>query len=127
MRPGLLISETEVARASLPSLPKPKPQERVEIQIAGIHAPPFPQRNGHNRLWKIARRICDQYQGDARNIWEGRDSRSVLEALWELGAGDQMSRMIVGALRDCGLMVGVTSDVKGNVYVLLYWRSGAWG
>jgi endonuclease III len=41
----------------------------------------------------------------------------VLEALWELGAGDQISRMIVSALRDCGLVVGETSDVKGDVYV----------
>jgi hypothetical protein len=71
----------------------------------------------HDRLWRIGRRICADYDGDARNIWEGRDPRSVLETLWALGAGDQISRMIVGALRDCGEITGAASDVKGDVYV----------
>jgi hypothetical protein len=34
-----------------------------------------------------------------------------------LFTGDQISRMIVGALRDCGLLSGDGSDVKGDVYV----------
>ena len=71
----------------------------------------------HERLWRIGRRICDEYDGDARRIWEGRDPRSVLETLWALCAGDQISRMIVGALRDCGEIRGAASDVKGDVYV----------
>jgi endonuclease III len=71
----------------------------------------------HNRLWRIGRRVCDEYDGDARRIWEGRDSRPVLETLWDLGAGDQIARMIVGALRDCGEITGAASDVKGDVYV----------
>ena len=37
--------------------------------------------------------------------------------LWDLGAGDQISRMVVGALRDCGQLTGTASDVKGDVYV----------
>jgi endonuclease III len=70
----------------------------------------------HNRLWKIADRVCEEYDGDARRIWEGRDSRTVLDALWDLGAGEQISRMVVGALRDCGQITG-TGDVKADIYV----------
>jgi hypothetical protein len=72
---------------------------------------------GHNRLWRIGRRICDEYAGDARRMWEGKDSPAVLETLWDLDAGDQISRMVVGALRDCGQIKGATSDVKADVYV----------
>jgi hypothetical protein len=73
-------------------------------------------RRAHDRLWSIAKDISKEYEGDARRIWEGYDARSVLENLWALGAGDQISRMIVGALKDCGLTAGA-SDVKGDVYV----------
>jgi len=72
---------------------------------------------GHNRLWKIGKRICDDYQGDTRRIWEGKDPCTALVMLWDLGAGDQISRMVVGALRDCGQLTGTVSDVKGDVYV----------
>jgi endonuclease III len=72
---------------------------------------------GHNRLWRIGKRICDEYEGDARRIWKGKDPPAALEMLWGLGAGDQISRMVVGALRDCGQLTGATSDVKGDVYV----------
>jgi endonuclease III len=72
--------------------------------------------NGHNRLWRIATRIHNEYGGDARRIWDGRNSQTVLEVLWDLGAGEQLSRMIVGALRDCGQIKGA-SDVKADVYV----------
>jgi endonuclease III len=72
---------------------------------------------GHNRLWRIGRRICDKYEGDARHIWKGKYPPAALEMLSGLGAGDQISRMVVGALRDCGQLTGATSDVKGDVYV----------
>ena len=71
----------------------------------------------HVRLWKIGRRLCERYDGDARRIWLNRGSQSVLETLWDLGAGDQISRMIVGALRDCGEISAEASDVKGDIYV----------
>jgi len=71
----------------------------------------------HARLWKIGERLCERYDGDARRIWVNHDSQAVLESLWNLGAGDQISRMIVGALRDCGEIRAETSDVKGDVYV----------
>lgn len=71
----------------------------------------------HNRLWAIAGRICSEYNGDARRIWEGNDPERVLDLLLVLGAGDQLSRMIVGALRDCYQVKGETSDVKADVHV----------
>jgi endonuclease III len=71
----------------------------------------------HNRIWRIGKLICEKYNGDARRIWEDRDARSVLETLWAIGAGEQISRMIVGALRDCGQIQASQSDVKGDVYV----------
>lgn len=70
----------------------------------------------HNRLWHIARDICDRYQGDASRIWQGKESSAVLDELLALGAGKQISRMIVGALRDCGQISG-SSDVKADIYV----------
>jgi len=71
----------------------------------------------HHRLWRIGKYICDEYGGDARRIWNGKDPAVVLQLLWAVGAGDQISRMIVGALRDCGQIKGTASDVKGDVYV----------
>lgn len=71
---------------------------------------------GHDRLWRIAKAICDRYKGDSAQIWQGKDSSAVLERLLGLGAGEQISRMIVGALRDCGQING-SSDVKADVYV----------
>ena len=71
---------------------------------------------GHNRLWRIGKVICDKFSGDARHIWEGQESSEVVERLLQIGAGEQISRMIVGALRDCGQVHGA-SDVKADVYV----------
>jgi endonuclease III len=71
---------------------------------------------GHNRLWRIARSIRANYDGDARCIWMGKDPSDVIKRLWSVGAGEQISRMIVGALRDCGQLSGA-SDVKADVYV----------
>ena len=70
----------------------------------------------HNRLWRIARYIVDKNDGEARRIWAGRESSEVLGRLLDIGAGQQISRMIVGALRDCGQIQGA-SDVKADVYV----------
>jgi endonuclease-3 len=81
-----------------------------KYQLHWLHA-------AHDRLWRIEKRICDEYSGDARRIWEGRNSSAALEALWDVGAGQQISRMIVGALRDCGQIRSRKSDVKGDIYV----------
>lgn len=72
---------------------------------------------GYARLWSIANAICARYDGDARNIWCGRSPYDALVHLWAVGAGDQISRMIVGALRESGQIRGETGDVKADVHV----------
>lgn len=72
---------------------------------------------GYKRLWGIANDICARYEGDARKIWSGRSPFDALVHLWALGAGDQISRMIVGALRDCGEIKGDSGDVKADVHL----------
>jgi hypothetical protein len=71
----------------------------------------------HHRLWRISSRICRDFDCDARRIWEGKDAEAALQTLWNIGAGEQISRMLVGALRDCGEILAAASDVKGDVYV----------
>jgi len=70
----------------------------------------------HNRIWPIAKRICFWFDGDARRIWQKSNSFDTLCRLYYLGAGEQISRMIVGALKDCGLVSG-KCDVKADVYI----------
>jgi hypothetical protein len=72
--------------------------------------------NAHNRAWRIGKDMCARYDGDARKIWEGRDASDALYRLWNLGAGEQISRMIVGALRDTHQVKGV-GDVKADLHV----------
>ncbi len=72
----------------------------------------------HHRLWRIGNKICAQYAGDARVIWEGKKADEVLCRLLEIGAGNQISRMIVGALRDCGQITG-SGNVKADSHI---WR-----
>lgn len=78
---------------------------------------PHRYRWGYTRLWGIANTICVRYDGDARNIWRGRSPYDALVHLWAVGAGDQISRMIVGALRESGQIKGDAGDVKADVHV----------
>jgi hypothetical protein len=71
----------------------------------------------HNRLWQIAINICAFFEGDARKIWQNSTLFDVLCRLYYIGAGDQISRMIVGALKDCGQISSGRSDVKADVHV----------
>jgi hypothetical protein len=70
----------------------------------------------HNRLWSIAHCICIFFNGDARRIWQNSTTFDVLCRLYYIGAGEQISRMIVGALKDCGQISG-RGDVKADVHV----------
>ena len=93
------------------------PQEEwnseANFQYCNLHR----WHRAHNRLWPIADCICRYFEADARNIWkEGSTTFDVLCRLYYIGAGDQISRMIVGALKDCGQIFG-TSDVKADVHV----------
>jgi endonuclease III len=70
----------------------------------------------HDRLWRVSEVMCNGYDGNANNIWVNKESSVAVERLRALGAGEQISNMIVGALRDCGQVVG-SSDVKADVHV----------
>ncbi len=70
----------------------------------------------HNRIWPIADCISRYFEGDARKIWQGSTLFDVLCRLYYIGAGEQISRMIVGALKDCGQISG-RSDVKADIHV----------
>jgi hypothetical protein len=74
------------------------------------------RRSPHDRLWQIASNICFFYGGDATKIWGGGKLFDTLCRLYYLGAGEQISRMIVGALKDCGYFPE-KSDVKADVRV----------
>lgn len=74
-------------------------------------------RWGYSRLWGIANTICARYDGDARYIWSGRSPYDALVHLWAIGAGEQISRMIVGALRESHQIQGDAGDVKADVHV----------
>lgn len=74
----------------------------------------FPK--GHERVWTIGKRIVQQYDGDARKIWEKQSIEATLYRLNDLGVGVQISRMIVGALIDTGQVKG-KSDVKVDIHV----------
>jgi len=71
---------------------------------------------GHERVFTIGQKIVAQYAGDARNIWQGQSIDATLYRLYSLGVGEQISRMIVGALIDVGLLDG-KGDVKADTHV----------
>jgi hypothetical protein len=74
------------------------------------------ERPPHNRLWPIAEAITYWFDGDARLIWKDKDAFSTLARLHWIGAGEQISRMIVGALKDCGYVKG-KGDPKADVRI----------
>ena len=73
-------------------------------------------RSPQNRLWPIAARIVYWFDGDARLIWSDGNAFNTLTRLYWIGAGEQISRMIVGALKDCKIVSG-KSDPKADVHV----------
>jgi endonuclease III len=74
----------------------------------------FPK--GHERVWSIGDRIAREYGGDARNIWQNQSIDATLFRLNFLGVGEQISRMVVGALKDTGQITG-KGDVKVDIHV----------
>ena len=74
----------------------------------------FPK--GHERIWTIGNRIVQQYDGDARNIWNNQSIDATMFRLNDLGVGEQISRMIVGALIDTVKLKG-KGDVKVDIHV----------
>ena len=74
----------------------------------------FPK--GHERVYTIGKRLVAQYGADARTIWEGQSIDATLHRLNDIGVGQQISRMVVGALIDAGLLHG-KGDVKADIHV----------
>ena len=74
----------------------------------------FPK--GHERVYTIGKRIVSQYGGDVRKIWNDQSIEATLYRLNDLGVGEQISRMIVGALHDTGHIEG-KADVKVDLHV----------
>ena len=70
----------------------------------------------HKRVWRIATDVIDLYDGDARNIWTGRSPSAVQRRLDSIRVGEQIGRMVVGALMDTGQING-TGDVKADIHV----------
>lgn len=72
-------------------------------------------RAGHNRVWRIGRRIVEDYQGDARKIWSGEPANVVVKRLERIGVGPQLSRMTLGGLIDTG-QIGGCGDMKADLH-----------
>ncbi|MCD4807481.1 MAG: hypothetical protein K8R13_07940 [Methanococcoides sp.] len=70
----------------------------------------------HERVWRIGNEIVTRYDGDARKIWADQTPVIVLERLNELSVGEQIARMINGALCDTGQILG-SGDVKADIHV----------
>lgn len=74
----------------------------------------FPK--AHERVWRIGTEIVNGYDGDARNIWVDQSPNIIIERLNKMNVGEQISRMIVGALCDTEQIQG-TGDVKVDIHV----------
>lgn len=72
----------------------------------------------HERVWRIAKLIVSDYGGDARNIWRRQKPDIVLKRLKKLRVGQQISRMVVGALIDTKQIHG-KADVKADTHVTM--------
>ena len=72
--------------------------------------------DAHRRVWRIGKQIVDRYKGDARLIWRDRTPSIVLKRLRQIQVGEQISRMIVGALIDTEQIVG-QGDLKADLHV----------
>ncbi len=94
------------------SFPKNIWESEEKYRQCGLHW----MRPAHNRLWRIAHDVCLYFDGDPRKIWHGDDPFDVFCRLYYIGAGPQISRMIVGALKDCKYITG-KGDVKADTHV----------
>lgn len=74
----------------------------------------FPK--AHERIWRIGKRVKEEYGGDARLVWRGRTASEVAEELEVLGMGPNLSRMTAGGLMDTGWIRG-SGDVKADIHV----------
>jgi len=92
------------------------PEEEWRSEAALTQHKLHRERRPHNRLWPIAGEIAYWFDGDARRIWSDGDAFNTLSRLYWIGDGEQISRMIVGALKDCDYVRG-KGDPKADVRV----------
>jgi hypothetical protein len=90
---------------------------RMAKTVRGSEHPIHRFTKAHERVWRIAQRIVSEYSGDARNIWLGCEAPMARERLFELGLGEQLSRMAaIGLLRT--KRIRGPMDVKADRYVM---------
>jgi len=74
--------------------------------------------SAHTRLYGIAKSIVNEYDGDPRNVWERTPARKLLDVLThDVKVGSAIGHMMVGALRDNGLISKRRSDFKPDRHV----------
>ena len=73
-------------------------------------------RQGHARVQRIGRDIVTEHSGDAREIWENQAPTEIQRRLEAMRVGEQISRMIVGALYDTRQISGA-GDLKADIHV----------
>lgn len=74
----------------------------------------FPK--AHERVWRIGKIIAGEHNGDARDIWIGKNSAEILECLYKMRMGKQISNMLLGALLDTKQIDG-QGDIKADINV----------
>ncbi len=78
---------------------------------------PTPAR--HRKLYAIADTLVVHYGGDARQLWSKKNVGRLKEILQnELAVGPQITRMIIGGLRDHRLINITTGDLKADTHVI---------
>jgi len=68
----------------------------------------------HERVWRIATDIVNQYEGNALKILTGASVEEIYKRLDKLRVGEQISHMVVGALCDTKWIDGAGADVKAD-------------
>lgn len=74
----------------------------------------FPK--AYERIQRIGGVIENIYHGDARCIWSDVPSDKVRDRLLDLGLGNQITNMVLGALFDTSLVSG-SLDVKADLHI----------
>ena len=91
------------------------PEDEWKSSAHHVRCSLHPVRNRHEKIWDMASRIINQYDGDARKIWENQDSAETLRRLMRLGLGPWLSRMTVGGLIDSNQISG-RADLKADTH-----------
>lgn len=84
-----------------------------------FHGPPALHRFVNRmpkRVQRISNDIVRKYGGDARRMWEGQPTDEIIRRLKDIRVGEQISRMIRGALYDTGQVEGA-GELKADINV----------